>query len=61
MEVLDSISTNMKLQNTFNLEVKDNLRPNGSKDTGLKEWEKNVLMHLNNVNLVKRDYLKPCT
>ena len=54
-EVVDSRSTGMRLPNDFHPEVKDSLRQNGSKDNGLREWEKNVLMHLNNVNLVERD------
>ena len=48
----------MKLKNDFNPEVRDILRPNGSKDIELREWEKNILMHLNNFNLVERDDCK---
>ncbi len=49
------VSARMRLPNDFNPKVKDALRPNGSKYNGLREWEKNVLMHLNNVNLAERD------
>ena len=35
-EVFDNISTGMQLQNDFNPEVKDSLRPNGQKDAGLR-------------------------
>ena len=34
------------------------LRPNGHKDLELREWEKNILVHLNNVNLIERDNCK---
>ena len=54
-ELVDNINNVMKLRNDFNPEVKDSLRPNESKDIELREWEKNILMHLNNVNLVERD------
>ena len=30
--------------------MRGSLRPNGHKDPELKEWEKNILLHLNNVN-----------
>ena len=33
----------------------DSLRPNRSKEIEHRKWEKNILMHLNNVNLVERD------
>ena len=54
-EVVDNINNVMKLKSDFNLEVRDSFRPNGSKDIELREWEKNILMHLNNVALVERD------
>jgi len=54
-EVVENINNVMKLRNDFNPEVQDSLRPNGSKDIELREWEKNILMHLNNVNLVGRE------
>ena len=54
-EVLDSINTGMKLQNDFNSEVSDSLRPNGNKNKGFKEWEKNIVMHLKNVNISERE------
>jgi len=57
-ELVDNINNVMKLRNDFNPEVKDSLRPNESKDIELREWEKNILMHLNNVNLVERDDCK---
>ena len=57
-EVVDNINNVMKLKSDFNLEVKDSLRPNGSKFIELREWEKSILLHLNNVNLVERDDCK---
>ena len=54
-EVVNNINNVKKLKNDFNPEVMDSLRPNGSKEIELREWEKNILMHLNNVNLVERD------
>ena len=54
-EVVNNVYNVMKLKNDYNPEVTDSLRPNGSKDIELREWEKNILMHLNNVNLVERD------
>ena len=57
-EVVDNINNVMKLKSDFNLEVKDSLRPNGSKVIELREWEKSILLHLNNVNLVERDDCK---
>ena len=54
-EVVNNINNVRKLKNDFNPEVMDSLRPIGSKDMELREWEKNILMHLNNVNLVERD------
>ena len=35
--------------------MRGSLRPNGHKDLELREWEKNILVHLNSVNLVERD------
>ena len=62
-KVVDNINNVMKLKNDFNSEVRDSLRPiNGSKAIELREelreWEKNILLHLNNVNLVERDNCK---
>ena len=39
------------------LDIKDKVREvsNGHKDPELREWEKNILVHLNNVNLMERD------
>ena len=54
-EVVDNINNVTKLKSDFNPEVRDSLRPNESKDIELREWEKNILMHLNNINLVERD------
>ena len=36
-----------EVSNSFNPEVRGSLRPNGNKDTGMREWEKNILIHLN--------------
>ena len=47
-----------EVSNDFNPEVRGSLRPNGHIDLELREWEKNILVHLNNVNLVERDDLK---
>jgi len=57
-EVLDIIDKVREVSNGFNPEVRGSLRPNGHKDLELREWEKNILMHLNSVNLVERDDLK---
>ena len=57
-EVLDNVDNVKKVSNDFNLEVRGSLRPNGHKDPELREWEKNVLIQLNNVNLVERDDCK---
>ena len=54
-EVLDNIDNVKKISNDFNPEVTGSLKPNGHKEPELREWEKNILMHLNNVNLVERD------
>ena len=54
-EVLDNIDKVGEVSNGFNPEVRGSLRPNGHKDFKLKEWEKNILTHLNSVNLVERD------
>ena len=40
-EVVDDINNVMKLKNDFNLEVRDSLSPNGSKDIVLRDWERN--------------------
>ena len=39
----------------FNPEVSGSLRPSGYKDPELREWEKNILVHLNNVNFPEND------
>ena len=57
-EVLDNLNNVMKLPNDFNPEDRGCLRPNGNKDIELSDWEKNILMHLNNANLVERDNRK---
>ena len=49
-EVLDIKDKVREVSNSFNPEVRGSLRPNGHKDPELKEWEKNILLHLNNVN-----------
>ena len=54
-EVIDNIDNVKKVSNDFNPEVRGSLRPNGHKDLELREWERNILMHLNNVNLVEKD------
>ena len=54
-EVLDIIDKVREVSNDFNPEVKGSLRPNGHKNLELREWEKNILVHLNSVNLVERD------
>ena len=50
-EVIDNIDNVKMISNDFNPEV----RHNGHKDLELREWERNILMHLNNVNLVEKD------
>ena len=57
-EVLDIIDKVREVSNDFNPEVRGSLRPNGHKDLELIEWEKNILVHLNSVNLVERDNRK---
>ena len=54
-EVLDIIDKVREVSNGFNPEVRGSLRHNGHKDLELREWEKNILVHLNSVNLVERD------
>jgi len=54
-EVLDNIDKVGEISNGFNPEVRGSLRPNRHKDFKLKEWEKNILTHLNTVNLVEKD------
>ena len=54
-EVLDFIDKVREVSNDFNPEVRGSLRPNSHKDLELREWEKNILVHLNNVNLMERD------
>ena len=52
-EVLDINDKVREVSNSFNLEVRGILRPNGHKDRELREWAKNILVQLNNVNLVE--------
>ena len=52
-EVLDIKDKVREVSNSFNPEVRGSLRLNGHKDPELREWEKNILVHLNNVNLVE--------
>ena len=54
-EMLDIKDKVREVSNGFNPEVSGSLRPNGHKDLELREWEKNILVHLNNVNLIERD------
>ena len=54
-EVLDIKDSVREVSKGFNPEVSCSLRPNGHKNPELREWEKNILVHLNNVNLVERD------
>ena len=54
-EVLDIKDSVSEISNGFSPEVSGCLRPNGHKNPELREWEKNILVHLNNVNLVERD------
>ena len=61
MEVLDNIDKVREVSKGFNPEVRGSLRPKGHKDLELREWEKNILVHLNNVNCVKRDDRKTLT
>ena len=55
MEVLDIIDKVREISDDFNPEVRCSLRPTSHKDLELREWEKNILVHLNSVNLVERD------
>ena len=48
-----------KFANSFDPEVEDSLRPNGRRDADLREWEKSVLMHLNNINLEVFGWTRP--
>ena len=57
-EVIDNIDNVKKVSNDFNPEVRGSLRPNKHKELELREWERNILMHLNNVNLVEKDDCK---
>ena len=54
-EVLYINDSVREISKGFNLEVSGSLRPNGYKNPELREWEKNILVHLNNVNLVEKD------
>ena len=55
MEVLDLEDRVSERSLSFNPEVSGSLRPNGHKNLELREGEKNILVHLNNVNLAERD------
>ena len=57
-EVIDNIDNVKKISNDFNPEVRSSLRINRQKELELREWERNILMHLNNVNLVEKDNSK---
>ena len=57
-EVIDNIDNVKKISNDFNPEVRGSLRINRQKELELREWERNILMHLNNVNLVEKDNSK---
>ena len=57
-EVIDNIDNVKKVPYDFNREVRGSLRPKRHKELELREWERNILMHLNNVNLVEKDDLK---
>ena len=54
-EIRDTISERSRV---FNPEVSGSLRPNGQLNTRLREWEENILLHLNNVNMVEIDHRK---
>ena len=54
-ELRDKISERSR---GFNLEMSGSLRPNGQQNARLREWEENILLHLNNVNLVEKDDCK---
>ena len=60
--VFNSVKFNpeVKVHNSveFNLEVKDSLRPQGELTKYMKDWEKVVLMSLNNINRIERDDCK---
>ena len=55
MEVLDLKDRVSERSRSFNPEVSGSLRPNGHRNPELREWEENILLHLNNVNLMERD------
>ena len=57
-EVLDIMDKVREVSNGFNQEVRGSLKPKGHKDLELREREKNILVHLNTVNLVERDDIK---
>ena len=57
-EVLDIIDKVKEVSNDFNLEVRGSFRPNCQRNLELREWEKNILVHLNSFNLVERDTVK---
>ena len=45
-EMLDIKDKVREVSNGFNLEVRGSLRPNSHKKLELREWEKNILVHL---------------
>ena len=47
LDIKDSVS---EISRGFNPEVSGSLRPNVHKNPELREWEKNILVHLNNGN-----------
>ena len=54
-EVMDIKDSVREISKGFKPEVRGSLRPNRQKIPELREWEKNILVHLNNVSLVERD------
>ncbi len=54
-EVMNIKGSVREVSKGFNPEVSGSLRPNGHRIPELREWERNILVHLNNVNLVERD------
>ena len=57
--IKDSINivnhSNVRNSDKFNPEVKDSLRPQGELTKDMKDWEKVVIMSLNNMNWKERD------
>ena len=57
-EVRSKANSGREVRKYFDPEVSDSLRLNRGTEIKLRDWEKNVLIHLNNVNLVERDDCK---